>query len=81
MLGMAVRLTPGQCERLRRVRKRARLTQAALAERLGVTSQHVNMIESGKKAASLNVLQRLGSELGLDITVKTLVSIKRKSRG
>ena len=73
-------LTPQQRQALRRARERAGFTQAELAERLGIVSQYVNMIESGKKAASLDVLQRLGSELGLDITVKTIVSIKRKRR-
>ena len=77
---MAVRLTAEQCERLRQGRERVGLTQVALAERLGVTSQHVNMIESGKKSPSLDVLQRLGSELGLEIAVKTTVSIQRKRR-
>ncbi len=77
---MAVRLTAEQRARLRRDRECAGLTQVELAKRLGVTSQHVNMIESGKKAASLDVLQRLGWELGLEITVKTIVSIKRKRR-
>ena len=75
---MAVRLTEGQRQRLRRDRERAGLTQTALAERLGVTSQHVNMIESGKKAASLDVLQRFAWELGLEISVTTVVSIKRR---
>lgn len=77
---MAVRLTAEQRERLRRERERAGLTQMALAERLGVTSQHLNMVESGKKAPSLDVLQRLGNELGLEITVRTIVSMKRKRR-
>jgi transcriptional regulator with XRE-family HTH domain len=77
---MAVRLTTKQCQRLRRAREQAKLTQLELAERLGFVSQHVNMIENGKKAPSVETLQRIGAELGLEITVKTIVSIKRKRR-
>ena len=77
---MAVRLTAEQRQRLRRERERAGLTQVELAARLGFVSQHVNMIERGKKVASLETLQRIGNELGLDITVKTIVSIKHKRR-
>jgi transcriptional regulator with XRE-family HTH domain len=77
---MAVQLTPEQRQRLRRERERTGLTQVELAARLGVASQHINMIESGKKKPSLDVLQRLGSELGLEITVRTIVSIKHKRR-
>jgi transcriptional regulator with XRE-family HTH domain len=77
---MAVKLTAEQRERLRRERERAGLTQVALAERLGVVSQHLNMIERGKKAPSQDILRRIGSELGLEITVETMVSIKRKRR-
>jgi transcriptional regulator with XRE-family HTH domain len=73
-------LTAQQRQRIRSERQRMGLTQVELAERLGIVSQYVNQIESGKKAASLDVLQRLGSELGLEITVKTIVSIKRKRR-
>ena len=73
-------LTPDQRQTLRQARERAGLTQVELGKRLGIVSQYVNLIESGKKAASLHVLQRLGDELGLDITVKTIVSIKRKRR-
>ena len=71
-------LTAEQRQTLRKAREQAGLTQADLAERLGIVSQYVTMIERGKKAASLDVLQRLGNELGLAITVKTTVTIKRK---
>jgi transcriptional regulator with XRE-family HTH domain len=73
-------LTPQQRELLRKARERAGLTQVELAKRVGIVSQYVNMIENGKKAASLDVLQRLGNELGLSITVKITVYIKRKRR-
>lgn len=77
---MAIRLAAEERQRLRRERERAGLTQVELAERLGFVSQYVNMIENGKKAPSVETLQRLGSELGLEITVETIVSIKRKRR-
>ena len=77
---MAIRLAAEERQRLRRERERVGLTQVELAERLGFVSQYVNMIENGKKAPSLETLQRLGSELGLEITVETIVSIKRKRR-
>lgn len=73
-------LTLQQRQALRKARERAKLTQTELAARIGVVSQYVNMIENGKKAASLEVLTRLGNELGLSITVKTTVYIKRKRR-
>jgi transcriptional regulator with XRE-family HTH domain len=76
-----IELETEQRERLRKERERAGLTQAELARRAGTVSQYVNQLESGKKTgASLDVLQRLGNELGLSITVKTIVSIKRKRR-
>jgi transcriptional regulator with XRE-family HTH domain len=77
---MAIRLAAEERQRLRRERERAGLTQVELAQRLGFVSQYVNMIENGKKAPSLETLHRLGSELGLEITVETIVSIKRKRR-
>jgi transcriptional regulator with XRE-family HTH domain len=73
-------LTPQQRQAIRRARERAGLTQTQLAARIGIVSQYVNMIETGKKAASLDVLTRLGNELGLDISVKVVVSIKPKRR-
>jgi transcriptional regulator with XRE-family HTH domain len=76
-----IELETEQRERLRKERERAGLTQAELARRAGTVSQYVNQLESGKKTgASFDVLQRLGSELGLTITVKTIVSLKRKRR-
>jgi transcriptional regulator with XRE-family HTH domain len=77
---MAVRLTAEQCQRIRSERERAGLTQVELADRLGVVSQLVNMIENGKRAPPLETLQRIGEVLGLEITVETIVTIKRKRR-
>lgn len=76
----SVSLSPKQLEELRGRRLRAGLTQLELAKRLRVASQYVNMIESGKKSPSLELLARLGNELGLEITVRTVVTIKPKKR-
>ncbi len=73
-------LTTRQRQTLRKARERAGLTQLQLADRLGIVREYVTMIESGKKAASLDVLQRLGEALGLEITVETVVTIKRKRK-
>ncbi len=56
----------------------AGLSQRELARRAGTVSQVVNQLESGAAHASAELLQRIGDELGLDITVG--ISIKRKRK-
>ena len=73
---MAIRLTRAQLSTLRKVRKKAGLSQTALARELGVTSQLVNQVESGKKAASLDVLERWGQKIGFDVSARQVVTLK-----
>src|SRR5690349_13401530 len=54
-------------EFLRSGRERAGLTQAALAEKCGLTGSYISLLESGKKPApSDRVVKRLASVLSLD---------------
>lgn len=59
--------TPGGL--LREARRRAGLTQAALAHRAGVTQSVVSAYESGARQPSLPTLQRLVSATGLDLAI------------
>lgn len=71
-------LTAEQRQRLVRERERLGLSQRALARRAGTVSQVVNQLESGAAHASAELLQRIGDELGLDITVEILIKRKRR---
>ena len=51
-------------ERIRTRREELGLTQAQLADELGVTHQHVSEIESGASAPSLDLLVRVARRLG-----------------
>lgn len=51
---------------LRRLRRQARLTQAALAEAAGIAQTYVGQIERAKKNATLEVLGKLATALGVD---------------
>jgi transcriptional regulator with XRE-family HTH domain len=52
-------------ERIRARRDELGLTQAQLADELGVTHQHVSGIESGISAPSLDLLVRIARRLGV----------------
>lgn len=54
----------GEC--IYRKRKEAKLTQAELAERTGVTEQTIRKIEHGEGNPQLDVLYSLITELGID---------------
>ncbi len=54
---------------LKRIRETKGMTQAALAEKAGVTREYVTMLESGaKKNPSLDLLKRLAKALGVSVT-------------
>jgi transcriptional regulator with XRE-family HTH domain len=58
----------------RRIKERRRtlgLTQQQLADSLGVTPQHISVIEQDKRTPSLSSLARMAEELG--VTVDFLV--------
>ena len=54
-----------------RARSRAKLTQDAVAERMGTTKSAVSRLESaGKHAPSLSTLKRYAEAVGCDLSVK-----------
>jgi predicted transcriptional regulator/transcriptional regulator with XRE-family HTH domain len=53
--------------RLREARKRRRITQSKLAERVGISVSYLNLIEHNKRAIGGALLNRLATELDLDI--------------
>lgn len=52
---------------LRRARKEARLSQEALAERLGISSVQVSRIETGARGTTLAIAQRWLEECGYSV--------------
>jgi XRE family transcriptional regulator, fatty acid utilization regulator len=52
--------------RLRRLREERRLTQAALAELLGLSPSYLNQLEKNQRPLTMPVLLRLGEVLGVD---------------
>ena len=52
--------------RIREARLRAKLTQAALAERLGVASSYVTKLERGGRNPSIPYLRKLGAILDVE---------------
>lgn len=55
-------------EALRLLRVYNNLTQAELATRLDVSKSHVSEVESGKKKASIDLLERYASELAVPLS-------------
>ena len=53
--------------KLRALREQRDLTQAALAQALGLSTSYVNQLENNERPASMAVLLRLQSELGVDL--------------
>ncbi len=54
-------------ERVIKKRCMLKTTQRELAQALGVTPQHISLIEQGKAAPSLTLLPKLAEELGVSI--------------
>ena len=54
--------------RVKRFRKKRELTQAVLAERVGVHRIYVAQIEAGTKTPSLPTLAKLAKALGVPVT-------------
>lgn len=53
--------------RVRQYRKRQKLSQFSLAERVGVARQTINLIENNKYNPSLNLCIRIAKTLGTDL--------------
>jgi len=58
-------------ENLRAFRKRDRLTQAELAEKVGISSAHYAALENGRKSMSLLVLLQLAE--ALDVSTDSIL--------
>ena len=54
-------------ERVRRIRRREGLTQARLAERLGISASYLNLIEHNRRPLSAPLLLKLANTLQLDL--------------
>ena len=52
-------------DRIRGKRQVLKITQQELAEVLGITPQHISLIEQGKATPSISLLPRLAEELGV----------------
>ncbi|MFL6099855.1 MAG: helix-turn-helix transcriptional regulator [Actinomycetales bacterium] len=59
---------------VRRTRRRLNMTQAELAERVGVTRQWVASVEGGKANPHLKALLSVGEVLGLELELTTTSS-------
>ncbi|MFC6487501.1 helix-turn-helix domain-containing protein [Nitratireductor sp. GCM10026969] len=51
--------------KIRSFRRKAGLTQSALADRVGISASYLNLIESDKRSAAGMLLVKLGAELGV----------------
>ncbi len=54
-------------QRIRKRREALNLTQQELAQVLGVTPQHISVVEQDKRLPSLTFLAKLAEKLGVDI--------------
>ncbi|MGC1411911.1 MAG: helix-turn-helix transcriptional regulator, partial [Acetobacteraceae bacterium] len=52
---------------LRRLRTERRLTQQALAVRLGISASYLNLIEHDQRTLTASLLIKLGETLGVDL--------------
>ncbi len=66
-------------ERIRKRREALNITQQELAQVLGVTAQHISVVEKGKRVPSLTFLSKLAEQLG--ISIDYLVSGKVGNEG
>ena len=55
--------------RLKRLREEQRLTQAALAQRLGISLSYLNQLENNQRPLTVQVLLALNTAFGLDLQV------------
>ena len=55
--------------RIMALRKLAGLTQEGLAERAGLQRTHVNRIEAGKYAVTLEVVEAIAQALGMTVDI------------
>jgi transcriptional regulator with XRE-family HTH domain len=61
--------TPKQMgKRLRQLRTEKEMSQAALAQRAGLTREYVNRLEAGQQDPSLTTISALAKALGVPVT-------------
>jgi len=66
-------------ERIRKRRQSLKLTQVQLAQALGLTAQHISVIEQDKRTPSLASVAKMAEQLG--VTVDYLVTGKESVIG
>lgn len=54
-------------KRIKRLRRKADLTQEQLAEQINVSTTHVGLVETGKRRMSLKTLQKVASVLKVKV--------------
>ncbi|NVJ91220.1 MAG: DUF2083 domain-containing protein [Methylocystaceae bacterium] len=54
--------------KIKKRRKTLSVTQAQLADRIGISASYLNLIENNKRAIGGKLLQRISNELGLEIS-------------
>lgn len=52
---------------IQRLRKKAKLTQFELAERVGISGRHLQRIESGQTGVNIEVVESLAAALGVPV--------------
>ena len=57
---------------IRKLRERRGLTQAALAERIGMSEVFIRKLESGERLASIATLERLAKALGASLRINLI---------
>jgi transcriptional regulator with XRE-family HTH domain len=55
-------------KRLRKIRRNQDLTQAQLAETIGVTMEFVSLLERGQTSPSFETLEKLAKALGVPVS-------------
>ena len=55
-------------KRLKQLRRAKELSQAALAQRAGLTREYVNRLEAGQQDPSLTTISALAKALGVPVT-------------
>lgn len=55
-------------EKIRLLRKKAKLTQLVLAIKIGVNDSYISKLEQNKRVASLGTIRKLASALGCSVS-------------
>lgn len=68
-------------ENLKRVRLASNCTQRQLAEKVGVTSNYISLLENGERIPSVDLLEAIGKELGVPSSVLLVLGTNREDTG